>query len=398
MEKASAALLVFFTLLFCLCFTSLAQTQTCDATNLSSNQLYTTCNDLPRLSSHLYWNYYPANQTANIAFRKTGASTSNWIAWALNPSGQRMAGSQALVAYRHSNGSMVAFTTQLSGNPDMRPGSLSFDVSNLTAQFRNGEMIIFATLHLDSTLVSTNQVWQEGPLSGDTPSIHPTTGENMQSLGSVDFASGTVTSTGGGTTSRIRRRNIHGILNAVSWGILMPIGAIIARYLKVFKSAGPAWFYLHVACQASAYAIGVAGWGTGLKLGSDSPGITYHKHRNIGIALFCMGTIQVFALLLRPKPDNKYRIYWNIYHHSVGYAIIILSIINIFEGFDVLNGQKNWKTAYIGIIIALGVIALVYEALAWFIVLRGKKTEASDKHVNRTNGVNGYGTRTQQSA
>ena len=86
---------------------------------------------------------------------------------------------------------------------------------------------------------------------------------------------------------------IHGILNAVSWGILFPIGIIIARYLRTFPSADPAWFYLHAFCQVSAYAIGVAGWGTGLKLGSESKGVTYSTHRNIGITLFCLATVQV---------------------------------------------------------------------------------------------------------
>lgn len=83
------------------------------------------------------------------------------------------------------------------------------------------------------------------------------------------------------------------MLSVVSWGVLMPLGVIIARYMKVFKSADPAWFYLHAACQTSAYAVGVAGWGTGLKLGSDSVGIQYDTHRNIGIALFSLGTLQV---------------------------------------------------------------------------------------------------------
>jgi len=91
----------------------------------------------------------------------------------------------------------------------------------------------------------------------------------------------------------LKSEQVHGVLNAVSWGILMPLGAIIARYMRVFKSADPAWFYLHVTCQFSAYVIGVAGWGTGLKLGSQSPGIVYHSHRNIGIALFCFATLQV---------------------------------------------------------------------------------------------------------
>lgn len=86
---------------------------------------------------------------------------------------------------------------------------------------------------------------------------------------------------------------VHGVLNAVSWGTLLPMGAIIARYMKVAKAADPAWFYLHVACQSSAYVVGVAGWGLGLKLGADSEGITQNIHRNIGISLVVLATLQV---------------------------------------------------------------------------------------------------------
>lgn len=91
---------------------------------------------------------------------------------------------------------------------------------------------------------------------------------------------------------------IHGVLNVVSWGILMPLGVIIARYLRVFKSADPAWFYLHVTCQTSAYIIGVSGWATGLKLGNDSAGVQYTKHRTLGILLFILATLQVSKILL----------------------------------------------------------------------------------------------------
>lgn len=74
---------------------------------------------------------------------------------------------------------------------------------------------------------------------------------------------------------------------------MMPIGALIARYVKVFEVADPAWFYLHVSCQTTAYVIGLVGWGTGLQLGSQSPGIQYSSHRYIGITLFVFGTLQV---------------------------------------------------------------------------------------------------------
>ena len=45
---------------------------------------------------------------------------------------------------------------------------------------------------------------------------------------------------------------------------MFPVGIIIARCLRTFKSTDPAWFYLHVGCQLSAYVIGVVGWVTSL--------------------------------------------------------------------------------------------------------------------------------------
>lgn len=180
------------------------------------------------------------------------------------------------------------------------------------------------------------------------------------------------------------------MLNVVSWGILMPVGAMAARYLKVFKAANPAWFYLHIACQVSGYAVGVAGWGTGLKLGSDSPGIRHDTHRNIGITMFALATLQVFALLLRPKPDHKFRFYWNIYHYAVGYTVIILSIVNIFEGFDILDPEKKWKRAYIGVLIFLGATSALLEAFTWYVVLKRKRENDADKFAHAGNGTNGY--------
>jgi hypothetical protein len=73
----------------------------------------------------------------------------------------------------------------------------------------------------------------------------------------------------------------------------MPLGVIIARYLKVFKSADPAWFYLHITCQTSAYIIGLAGWAIGIKLGNQSTSVEYTPHRIIGIFVFVLGTLQV---------------------------------------------------------------------------------------------------------
>ncbi|KAG6508000.1 hypothetical protein ZIOFF_033355 [Zingiber officinale] len=89
------------------------------------------------------------------------------------------------------------------------------------------------------------------------------------------------------------RKQTHGILCVVSWGVLFPLDQIFARYLKTFKSVDPAWFYLHISCQMLGYVIGVAGWATGLVLGNKSKGIVHTNHRNIGITLFTFCTLQV---------------------------------------------------------------------------------------------------------
>jgi hypothetical protein len=107
----------------------------------------------------------------------------------------------------------------------------------------------------------------------------------------------------------------------------------------------------------------------------------------------------VFALLLRPKADHKYRFYWNIYHHIVGYTVIILSIINIFKGFNILNPDEKWKNAYIGVIVALGLNAVWLEGYTWYVVVKRKSSETAGKmphFTNGSNGANGYGGRPHQ--
>ncbi|OIV91847.1 hypothetical protein TanjilG_17839 [Lupinus angustifolius] len=110
----------------------------------------------------------------------------------------------------------------------------------------------------------------------------------------------------------------------------------------------------------------------------------------------------LFALLLKPNKDHKIRIYWTIYHYLIRYATIIISIFNIFKGCEALQVSvqefyNDLKHAYIGIIAALGVIALILEAYTWIIVLSRRRSESKTAHgINGTNGVNGYGSISQQ--
>ncbi|KAK9288627.1 hypothetical protein L1049_017087 [Liquidambar formosana] len=125
------------------------------------------------------------------------------------------------------------------------------------------------------------------------------------------------------------------------------------------------------------YVIGVAGWGMGLKLGSQSKGVQFTSHRYIGITLFCLATLQIFALFLRPKKDHKYRFYWNIYHHGVGYSVLVLGIINVFKGLEILEPANKWKAAYIMLLAVLGAIAIVLEIITWIAVSKRKSGQST---------------------
>lgn len=69
--------------------------------------------------------------------------------------------------------------------------------------------------------------------------------------------------------------------------------------MRPFSVADPAWFYIHVTCQTVGYALGVAGWATGLQLQKYNKGAIYYKHRNLGISIFVLATLQVRSLFPR---------------------------------------------------------------------------------------------------
>ncbi|KAI3907349.1 hypothetical protein MKW98_010699 [Papaver atlanticum] len=139
-------------------FFKVVSAQTCSNYTFSRYKVFHSCSNLPYLNANLHWNYIASTKKIEIACRAP-QSSHGWIAWGVNPTGTGMAGSQVIVAFSHSNGSMIAYPTQLkSYTPTMQPGSFIFPVSNIKTEYSNNEIMIFAVIGpMDNSNV--NHVW-----------------------------------------------------------------------------------------------------------------------------------------------------------------------------------------------------------------------------------------------
>ncbi|KAH6788611.1 hypothetical protein C2S51_003617 [Perilla frutescens var. frutescens] len=189
---ASAILLfnLILNILACVSLTSSSSSLSCHNHTFSSNRVFTSCTDLPSLEAHLHWTYIPSLTKLSIAYRAKQVPK-GWIAWAINPTATGMIGSQALVAFRTSNGSMRVYTTAIASyNPSMLPAQISVPISNVSAEYVGNEMIIYAALGPLQNGTLVNHVWQAGSsVSSNIPQIHSTTLPHLQSTGTIDFFS-----------------------------------------------------------------------------------------------------------------------------------------------------------------------------------------------------------------
>ncbi|KAI7738396.1 hypothetical protein M8C21_021526 [Ambrosia artemisiifolia] len=167
-----------------LSLTSPAHSITCSSQKFSNN-LYSNCTDLPTLNASLYWNHINSS-SFSIAFVAPPSKPDGWIAWAINPTGTGMAGSQALIAFKDSKGMMNVKTYNISSYSSIVEGKISFEVSGSRAEYSAGSMKIYATVKLPETMTEVNHVWQVGGSVVDgVPAKHEFQPDNLNAKGKL---------------------------------------------------------------------------------------------------------------------------------------------------------------------------------------------------------------------
>lgn len=346
---------------------------------------YQECTNLPTQQASLAWTYHAHNATLDVVFSGTVISPSGWVAWGINPGSPEMTGTRALVAFTEpSTGSAAVLPFVLDSSAKLQRAPLTsrpLDIPLLasSAVFRGTAVEIHATLRLAPNRTTLHHVWNRGSqMQGHSPSVHPLTAADLSSRATLDIAASIPTS--GPSHRRANLRRAHAVLSALSWGFLLPVGVVVARYLRQCESAGPSWYYAHAAVQLVGFAMGTAGFAIGLHLGKSSswPAV-YGLHGKLGAAAFSTAALQTLALLFRPKTTHRFRRYWKSYHHLVGYTCVVLALVNVFQGFELMDLGRSY--ASLGYCLALSTLLGVCVALevnAW-LMSQGRTDEGAKK-------------------
>ncbi|XP_002964568.2 cytochrome b561 and DOMON domain-containing protein At4g12980 [Selaginella moellendorffii] len=378
MEEVDRILLVFFLIVFPVAVAAVAG-DPCSA--LKNFEVCHGLDERVTIAWTLHGDDDPSRKSV-LEVAVTGAlpARTGWLGWGINPHSLEMSGTSALIAFQSSQGAQLH---SYSVSRQVKDDDISLSPQEQTeVPFQNqsvtmeGTVVtIFATIPLtNSSSTTMNHVWNFGDqVLGDSPQSHDFKKANLVSLRRIDMSKkdSVAQPLVSKLTPRQRLKNTHALLSGAAWGIAIPVGVMAARYLRPFTSPSGAWFYLHLMIQIPAYGVGVAGWVLGLKLESGS-GNVYETHRNIGYAIFAGGTLQVIALLVRPKPYEKIRFLWNIYHQSIGYTTLVLGVVNVFIGLSILEPAAKFKTAFIAVVISLGAVSLVMEVVTWIIYFQRK--------------------------
>lgn len=166
----------------------------CASEKFPAGRAYATCEDLPKLGASLHWTYDASKNSLSVAFVAAPAAPGGWVAWGLNPTGEGMAGTQALVALAGSGSAAPTVRTyNITGYVPLGKAStpLDFPATDLAADAAGsgGKIRVYGKLQLRTGMKAVNQVWQVGASStGGAPDKHAFQADNLNAKSKLVLA------------------------------------------------------------------------------------------------------------------------------------------------------------------------------------------------------------------
>jgi hypothetical protein len=187
-------------------------------------------------------------------------------------------------------------------------------------------------------------------------------------VASVDFRTGGVTAV---ATAGATLRLAHGALMFTSWGVLLPLGAALARFAKTVRpTTGPAacWFLCHRIVQTVGLCVAIAGLAVAIAMVAPGPHFS-GAHHVCGLVVMVLGLLQPLNAVVRPHPPAKgaprssARLAWEALHKGSSYCALLLAVATIFLGLKQIGASPNLSIGYGVLVAAAGCAWLCLEAL-----------------------------------
>jgi hypothetical protein len=178
----------------------------------------------------------------------------------------------------------------------------------------------------------------------------------------------------------------HARVMVAAWGVLVPLGILIARYFKIpsrdaypRQLDSPFWWNTHRTCQYTACVLMVIG--LSLILNAPRPVTLPGPHWWLGWSVLSLALLQLVGGLLRGSKGGptskqmrgdhydmtKRRLVFEYVHKSAGYVALVMAVATIVSGLWQANAP-NWMLVVLcGWWASLGSTAIVLQkrGMAW---------------------------------
>lgn len=181
-----------------------------------------------------------------------------------------------------------------------------------------------------------------------------------------------------GTTAKIETPTLlvaHVVLQLISFGLLFPVGVLIAGYAGPHFARGAKFFKLHRAAMALAILVTIGGVSCAF---AHSPVDSNHGYG--GLVVVGLALLQPINGALRPGKDHKNRRAWEIIHKTIGRLVALLGFAVMLVGAKLYTDSFGSKS----LIFALVIVPIGISIPLW-IVFRGlamsfvKKKDAQEE-------------------
>lgn len=219
---------------------------------------------------------------------------------------------------------------------NVRPSAEQTLLKKQVAKSEDGTMVLFFERPLDhpskQMRIHTNGVQKIIWAYSDSPKLgmHKRDGSMRVQLSKTGNSRQTMPRRRKSSHSMVKA---HGILMWLSFGVLFPVGVLLAK-LMPRDGDKPYWLILHRLIQLLAAVLVLISFGLIIanKL-KKKFGHFQTTHAIMGLIVIVVSLLQILLAFVRPSPDSNRRRMWKIGHFVFGYGTLLFGACVVSTGF-----------------------------------------------------------------